>query len=120
MIPRLSYFINLSLILTMAFVFVSADAQVLRRREAPPATVLEERSTSPHHEHHLKPPKFDKLGKRDEYDSSLFLSDPVYPDKPYDAKAEIETYGGKKAFPTVRPWLELPLLINNQWNIINI
>ena len=83
------------------------NAEILKRRDEPAATVLEKRSGSPNYEHHTPPPKMDSFAKPVEYDKKYFKSDPVYPDKPYDVDAQVQIYGGKKAVPTARPWLEL-------------
>jgi len=42
-----------------------------------------------------------------EHDSSVFRSDPVYDDVGYDSEAQLEIYGGKSAFPTPRPLIEV-------------
>lgn len=41
------------------------------------------------------------------FDASLFGPDPSYPDFVYDAAAQLDIYGGKKAVRTQRPLLEL-------------
>lgn len=40
-------------------------------------------------------------------DSSVFMPDPFYGDRPYDPQAQVDIYGGKHANPTARPLLEL-------------
>ena len=42
-----------------------------------------------------------------EYESSVFRPDPAYEDVGYDSEAQLEIYGGKSAFPTPRPLIEL-------------
>ncbi len=42
-----------------------------------------------------------------DHDENHFRSDPVYPDKPYDAQAQIKIYGGKSAVKTPTPLIEL-------------
>jgi hypothetical protein len=53
------------------------------------------------------PPKIPSEAKLVPYDSKAFRPDPVYGDKPYDAAAQINIYGGKYPVPTTRPLLEL-------------
>ncbi len=40
------------------------------------------------------------------YDPKVFLRDPSYEDKPYDAAAQVDIYGGKRPVPATRPFLE--------------
>ena len=42
-----------------------------------------------------------------EHDASVFQSDPTYEDAGYDSEAQLQIYGGKSAFPTPRPLIEL-------------
>ncbi|MBI06952.1 MAG: hypothetical protein CMM54_08235 [Rhodospirillaceae bacterium] len=42
-----------------------------------------------------------------EHDESVFRSGPTYEDAGYDTEAQLEIYGGKSAFPTPRPIIEL-------------
>ncbi|MBM3518923.1 MAG: hypothetical protein FJX56_13895, partial [Alphaproteobacteria bacterium] len=42
-----------------------------------------------------------------EHDSGVFRGDPTYEDKPYSAEAQLAIYGGKSAFDTPRPLLEI-------------
>lgn len=84
----------------------SADAQVLRR-EPPPGTVTEERDGSPKHEPHQAPPEMDPSVRPSEFDAGEFGPDPSYPDSEYDVEEQIKIYGGKTAFDTPRPVLEL-------------
>ena len=102
----LKIFLSYNVFISFFIVAVIADAQVIRRKEAP-ETVKEFRSGTPQYEHHIEPHKMDGIAKKTEYDKNLFLSDPIYKEEPYDAKAQIQVYGGKKAVPTVRPWIEL-------------
>ena len=53
------------------------------------------------------PPQIPADAEFGEFDSSVFKSDPVYPDKGYDPEAQIEIYGGKTAIDAPRPLLEL-------------
>ncbi len=103
---KLKLFIYLSIFVIASPSFI-VSADVLKRRDEPASTVLEKRSGSPNYEHHTSPPKMDSFAKPSSYDKTKFKSDPVYPDKPYDVEAQVEIYGGKKAVPTARPWLEL-------------
>jgi hypothetical protein len=77
------------------------------RREAPPPQLLEERTGSPEHEGHQAPPEMDGAVRRVEHDRSAYRGDPVYPDEPYDAEAQLEIYGGKRAVEAPRPLIEL-------------
>jgi hypothetical protein len=77
------------------------------RREAPPAEVLEERTGSPKYKAHHAPPSIDPAVRRAEHNADDYSPDPSYPDKPYDAEAQLEIYGGKRAVVTPRPLLEL-------------
>ena len=79
---------------------------ILRRRDAPPDTVLEERSGSPRHEGHQAPPEMDPIARPSEFERDLFGSDPTYPDDVYDVAEQIEIYGGKTPFDEPRPILE--------------
>lgn len=85
----------------------AAEAQVLRRDAPPPETVLEERDGSPHHEGHQAPPEMDSSVREAEFDRDQFGPDPSYPDAGYDVEEQLNIYGGKTAFPTPRPVLEL-------------
>ena len=49
----------------------------------------------------------DPAAKEVEYESSVFRPDPAYEDVGYDSEAQLEIYGGKSAFPTPRPLIEL-------------
>jgi len=79
---------------------------ILRRRDVPPETVLEERSGSPRHEGHQAPPEMDPLARPAEFERDLFGSDPSYPDDVYDVAEQIKIYGGKTPFDEPRPILE--------------
>tara|TARA_Y100000590_G_C15717775_1_gene1012455 strand:+ start:561 stop:2132 length:1572 start_codon:yes stop_codon:yes gene_type:complete len=103
---RINFLITYSVFIFFFIVVVVADAQVIRRKEAP-ETVKEYRSGTPQYEHHIEPHKMDGIAKKTEYDKNLFLPDPIYKEEPYDVAAQIQIYGGKKAVPTVRPWIEL-------------
>ena len=87
---------------------VSANEEegVLRRRDVPPETLLEERSGSPRHEGHQAPPEMDPLARPSEFERDLFGSDPSYPDDVYDVAEQIKIYGGKTPFDEPRPILE--------------
>lgn len=52
-------------------------------------------------------PKMSKGAKKVEFKSDAFKADPTYDDKPYDPKAQLEIYGGKKAVDPPRPLFEL-------------
>jgi hypothetical protein len=52
-------------------------------------------------------PEIAKDSKLVPYDSSVFKSDPIYKDLPYDAATQIAIYGNKQAMETPRPLLEL-------------
>lgn len=84
----------------------TAGAQVLRREE-PPETVVEERSGSPEHHGHQKPPEMDAGAKPTELDSSKFGRDPSYEDTEYDVEEQLKIYGGKTPFDVPRPIVEL-------------
>jgi hypothetical protein len=86
-----------------------ADTQTAQasRREAPPSELNEERTGSPEHKGHQAPPAIDPAVRRSSLERDDFRSDPVYPDEPYDAEAQLEIYGGKRAVITPRPALEL-------------
>jgi len=79
---------------------------ILRRRNVPPETVLEERSGSPRHESHQAPPEMDPVARPAEFERDLFGSDPTYPDDVYDVAEQIKIYGGKTPFDEPRPILE--------------
>jgi hypothetical protein len=79
---------------------------ILRRRDVPPDTVLEERSGSPRHEGHQAPPEMDPIARPSEFERDLFGSDPTYPDDVYDVAEQIKIYGGKTPFNEPRPILE--------------
>ena len=79
---------------------------ILRRRDLPPETVLEERSGSPRHEGHQAPPEMDPLARPSEFERDFFGSDPTYPDDVYDVAEQIKIYGGKTPFDEPRPILE--------------
>ena len=79
---------------------------ILRRRDVPTDTVLEERSGSPRHESHQAPPEMDPVARPSEFERELFGSDPVYPDDVYDVAEQIKIYGGKTPFDEPRPVLE--------------
>ena len=87
---------------------VSAEDKegVLRRRDVPPDTVLEERSGSPRYEGHQAPPEMDPIARSSEFERDLFGSDPTYPDDVYDVAEQIKIYGGKTPFNEPRPILE--------------
>lgn len=85
----------------------AAQAQVLRRDTAPPETVLEERDGSPKHKGHQAPPEMDSSVRKAEFDRDQFGPDPSYPDAGYDVEEQIKIYGGKTAFDSPRPVLEL-------------
>jgi hypothetical protein len=53
------------------------------------------------------PTKMSSEAKPAKLDKKAFAPDPSYPDKSYDAKAQIQIYGGKSAVPTPRPLVEL-------------
>jgi hypothetical protein len=79
---------------------------ILRRRDVPPDTVLEERSSSPRHEGHQAPPEMDPIARPSEFERDLFGSDPTYPDDVYDVAEQLKIYGGKTPFNEPRPILE--------------
>jgi len=79
---------------------------ILRRRDVPPDTVLEERSSSPRHEGHQAPPEMDPVARPSEFERDLFGSDPTYPDDVYDVAEQLKIYGGKTPFNEPRPILE--------------
>ena len=87
-------------------VSVEDEGGVLRRRDVPPETVLEERSGSPRHESHQAPPEIDPIARPAEFDREFFGSDPTYPDNVYDVAEQIKIYGGKTPFDEPRPILE--------------
>jgi ketosteroid isomerase-like protein len=80
---------------------------ILRRRDTPPETVLEERSGSPRHEGHQAPPEMDSVARPSEFEPDLFGSDPTYRDNVYDVAEQLKIYGGKTPFNEPRPVLEL-------------
>ena len=41
------------------------------------------------------------------HDAGVFQSDPTYEDAQYDSEAQLQIYGGKSAFPTPRPLIEV-------------
>ena len=82
------------------------EGGILRRRDVPPETVLEERSGSPRHESHQAPPEIDPIARPAEFDREFFGSDPTYPDNVYDVAEQIKIYGGKTPFDEPRPILE--------------
>ncbi|MFL2555575.1 MAG: hypothetical protein ACJ0Q4_01795 [Gammaproteobacteria bacterium] len=84
----------------------SSKESILRRRDVPTDTVLEERSGSPRHEGHQAPPEMDPVARPSEFERELFGSDPVYPDDVYDVAEQIKIYGGKTPFDEPRPVLE--------------
>ncbi len=88
---------------------VLADIQTAQtpRREAPPEVMSEERLNSPEHKGHQAPPATDPAVRRAPHKTESYLPDPSYPDEPYDAAAQLEIYGGKRAVVTPRPLLEL-------------
>jgi hypothetical protein len=88
----------------LLFAPAALDAQPLRR-EAPPATVKEDRTGSPQHERHGQPPEMDRLARPADFDRSKFKPDPVYSD-PYDPAEQERIYGGKTAFDAPRPVIE--------------
>jgi hypothetical protein len=51
--------------------------------------------------------KMDKRVKHVEHDSSVFSSDPIYPDKNYQYEEQLKIYGGKSENENPRPLLEL-------------
>ena len=87
-------------------VSVEDEEGILRRRDLPPETVLEERSGSPRHEGHQAPPEMDPLARPSEFERDFFGSDPTYPDDVYDVAEQIKIYGGKTPFDEPRPILE--------------
>jgi hypothetical protein len=56
---------------------------------------------------HDAPRKMSPDAKSVDHDSKVFKSDPTYKDKPYDAKKQIDIYGGKTAIDAPRPAVEL-------------
>lgn len=56
---------------------------------------------------HDKPPVMAPEARLVPVERGLFGPDPSYPDKPYDAEAQIQIYGGKTAVNTPRPLLEI-------------
>lgn len=77
------------------------------RREALPDTMTEERDDAPHYESHQHPPEIDPATRRTEFDREGFRPDPTYPDAEYNVEEQLEIYGGKTAFDTPRPLIEL-------------
>ncbi len=55
--------------------------------------------------------------ERVEHDSSVFGADPTYEEKPYDIEAQIQIYGGKRAFDQSRPIFEIgrPIYTSGQY-----
>lgn len=93
----------------LALLPASAETQTAQatRRDAPPPQLLEERTGSPEHEGHQAPPEMDPAVRRVTHDRTDYRPDPVYPDEPYDAEAQLEIYGGKRAVVAPRPMIEL-------------
>ena len=60
-----------------------------------------------HTEAHDYTPAMSERARQVQHDSNIFKSDPVYEEFTYDAKAQLEIYGGKRAVVTPRPLLEL-------------
>lgn len=52
-------------------------------------------------------PYMPKDGTKVKHSNKAFRPDPVYEDKPYSPEAQLEIYGGKKAYREPRPLLEL-------------
>lgn len=77
------------------------------RREDPPETMTEERDDAPHYHSHQDPPEVDPAVRRTEFDADGFRPDPSYPESEYDVEEQLEIYGGKTAFDTPRPLIEL-------------
>ena len=103
-------------------VSTNEEEGVLRRRDVPPETLLEERSGSPRHEGHQAPPEMDPLARPSEFERDLFGSDPSYPDDVYDVAEQIKIYGGKTPFDEPRPILEwgYPLYSEGALSLIHI
>lgn len=87
--------------------FAETQTAQATRRDAPPSQLLEERTGSPEHEGHQAPPEMDPAVRRVAHDRTDYRPDPVYPDEPYDAEAQLEIYGGKRAVVAPRPMIEL-------------
>ena len=83
---------------------LAVDAQVPQRRDFPSDREARPEATPPGT--HRTLPTMDSKATEGEFIPGLFGSDPTYPDKPYDADAQLSIYGGKTHFDAPRPVLE--------------